>query len=313
MKVLFDTDIGSDIDDALALLLLLRIPEVELLGVTTVYGRVDTRAKIARKILDAAGRSIPVHVGLSEPFASPMKVWHAGTEGHGVLTEEEYSAPIDSSVIGQDAPGLIVELVEGNPHEVVIVCVGALTNLAAALRQQPELASIVKAVCFMGGGVVYPGTVFLPLGDSCQARSSHNVKCDVKAAQEVFGSGLPMTVVTNDVTTRLWWDGKPVEDLVNASEPADSVIVGTMLGVWLEYRSRVFEKTVTGTCPHDPLTVAEAVGEQFVTYAPGRMVIHDDASSTFAPGEEGPHRAGIGIARDRFIEWFSARLTGDLP
>ena len=75
MKILFDTDIGSDIDDALALLLLLRIPDVELIGVTTVYGCTDIRAKVAKKILDAAQRSVPVISGCGTPLGSPMPIW----------------------------------------------------------------------------------------------------------------------------------------------------------------------------------------------------------------------------------------------
>jgi len=130
--------------------------------------------------------------------------------------------------------------------------------------------------------------------------------------QEVFCSGLPMTVVTNDVTTEIWWDGKPVKDLMDASEPADSLVVGTMLRVWLDYRSVIFHEETTGTCPHDPLTVAEAVGERFVSFYRGSMVVHDDATTTFTPSEDGPHRAEIGIDGDRFLEWLSSKLTGDL-
>jgi purine nucleosidase len=70
MRILFDTDIGSDIDDALALLLLLRIPDADLVGLTTVYGCTDIRAKVAKKILQAACRPVPVVAGLGVPFKS---------------------------------------------------------------------------------------------------------------------------------------------------------------------------------------------------------------------------------------------------
>jgi purine nucleosidase len=100
-KILFDTDIGSDIDDALALLLLLRVPDVELVGLTTVYGCTDIRAKVAKKILDAAGCSAPVVAGHATPFESPMPVWHAGTEGDAVLTDLERTASLESMDIGR--------------------------------------------------------------------------------------------------------------------------------------------------------------------------------------------------------------------
>jgi len=89
MKALLDTDIGSDVDDALALLLLLRLNEPELVGLTTVYGDVRTRAKVARKILDAAEVDAPVHCGAGKPIRTNEAIWHSGTEGSGVLSRLE--------------------------------------------------------------------------------------------------------------------------------------------------------------------------------------------------------------------------------
>lgn len=310
MKILFDTDIGSDIDDALALLLLLRLQHVQLVGITTVYGNVDIRAKLAKKIVDAAGLNVPVVVGASTPVFSTMPVWHAGTEGVGVLSDEELTMPLEAMGITEGADQFIIEVVQEHGDELTVVCLGALTNLASALQRHPRIASRLSSVFFMGGGITYDRPVPDPIKDDCpyQADPSHNVRCDVQAAQEVFESGVPLTVLTNDVTTQLWWDGHPVQSLIDAPRSPEAKIVGKLLRVWLDYRSSMFEQRITGTCPHDPLTLAEAAGQSFVSYRPGKMTIHADAGTTFVPGRHGPHVAGIDVAPDEFIQWFSQRL-----
>ncbi len=311
MKILFDTDIGSDIDDALALLLLLRTPQVELIGVTTVYGCTDVRAKVAKKILDAAGRSTAVFAGLGTPFRSPFPFWHAGTEGVGVLSAEEMEAPPKTMGILEGAVDFMISAVEEHGDDLTILSLGALTNVAAALWQKPSLASRMGPLYFMGGGITFRNPIppTLTPHHVYRAIASHNVRCDVKAAQEVFSSGMPMTILTNDVTTRIWWDGSPVQMLLTSNAAPEAVLVGRLLGVWLAYRSRIFEQPVTGTCPHDPLTAAEATGSHFVEYCQGTMHVHDDATTSFVPDESGPHRAGITVDVDSFLDWFSQRMT----
>ena len=311
MKILFDTDIGSDIDDALALLLLLEIPRVELVGVTTVYGCTDIRAKVAKKILDAAGHPAPVIAGCCVPFESPLPVWHAGTEGKGILSDEEFAAPLAAMGIATGAEEFIIDEVERHGGNLTILCLGALTNLAAALRRQPSLKSRLGTVFFMGGGVTFrqPPPPVLEPGGWYMAEASHNVRCDVRAAQEVFCSGIPMTILTNDVTTRVWWDGPSVQRLIAATAPPEAIAVGRLLDVWLKYRSSIFGRRITGTCPHDPLTVAEATGSRYVSYARGTMEVNPDATTLFTDDEQGPHRAGLGIDAQSFLDWFSHRMS----
>jgi inosine-uridine nucleoside N-ribohydrolase len=109
----------------------------------------------------------------------------------------------------------------------------------------------VKEVFFMGGGVTYrsPLPVSLKAGTRYRTEPSHNVRCDVRAAQIVFHSALAINVLTNDVTTQLWWDGPAVQGLMQAVHPPEATLVGTLLKVWLNYRSHIFRQEVTGTCP----------------------------------------------------------------
>ena len=311
-KLLIDTDIGSDIDDALALLLALHLDEVEIVGVTTVYGQVDIRARVARRILWEAGVGTPVVSGLGTPMHSEMPVWHSGTEGQGLLSEDELTASLNDLGILDDAPAFITKQVLSSPGEVFLVSLGPLTNIAAALDKEPRLANVTRGLFFMGGGITYPA----PLPASLQsdaaysARPSHNVRCDVAAARLVFESNMPITVLTNDVTTRIWWDGTPVQQLMDSTSPPEVAAVGKLIRVWLDYRSKIFGKPVTGTCPHDALTVAEAAGEHFVEYVRGRMHVHRDATTTFVPDPAGRHRAGAGMDDEGFVQWMSPRILG---
>jgi inosine-uridine nucleoside N-ribohydrolase len=124
-----------------------------------------------------------------------------------------------------------------------------------------------------------------------------------------------MTILTNDVTTRIWWDGPSVQKLTATKSPPEAKVVGALLKVWLDFRSRIFGRSITGTCPHDPLTIAEATGSRFVTYSTGTMTVHDDATTSFVPNEGAPHRAAVRVDADDFLTWFSGKMTkdGDAP
>lgn len=311
MKLIFDTDIGSDIDDALALLLLLHLPNVELRGVTTVYGNTSIRAKIARRLLDAAGVDVQVHAGESAPLWSPRPIWHTGREGAGLLSADELSAPLNEFRVGDHAPQFIAAEVLAHPGEVSILALGALTNVARALETDPAVARQVQRIFFMGGGVTFrePVPSILERGRSYRAAPSHNVRCDVRAAQLVFGSSAPLTILTNDVTTQAWWDGLAVQPVVQAKAPPEVVMVGRLLRTWLEYRSELFGRPITGTCPHDALTVAECVRGGFVRYELGNMSVNADGSSEFVPDDAGRHHAGCHVKADEFLAWLTPRLV----
>ncbi len=307
VRILMDTDIGSDIDDALALLLLLHLADVELLGVTTVYGNVELRAKIARRILQAAIVNVPVHAGIGTPMSSPLPIWHSNLEGVGLLTDEEFAAPLSEFDLGTDAPSFIADQVMSAPGEMTLVCCGALSNVAAAIALNPAVTDAIGRLVFMGAGVAYPDPIFADR--DYEAEASHNVRCDVEAARRAVESPIEMTLVTNDVTTEVWWDGDSVQQLVTSQNPPETAAVGKLMDVWLKYRTSYLDCPITGTCPHDALTVAEAVyPRRFVGCCRGRVSIHRDASTTFVLDKKGPHRAAIRVDQDAFLSWLPARL-----
>lgn len=277
---------------------------------TTTYGKVGVRAKVARKILDAANVTVPVHAGAALPLASPEPIWHSGAEGRGVLEQREFDAPLEAFDIQTEADRFIEETVVAYPGEITLVALGALTNVAQAMSRRPEISQLVKACYFMGAGVTFrdPVPSQLEIGETYQAMPSHNVRCDVEAAQVVFSSSLPMRILTNDVTTALWWDGEPVQRLTQSTAPPENAVVGQLLRVWLDYRTGLFGTNISGTCLHDPLTLAEAVGHSFVDYTPGTIMCSRDGSTSCVPSPCGRHLAATSIDQDRFLEWFSQQI-----
>ncbi len=308
-QLFIDTDIGSDIDDALALLFALNMENADIVGITTSYGPTDIRAKIAWKIVEAAGREIPIAAGVREPMSSIIPVWLAGTEGLGVLTEAEFETPLHEFGISDDSTGLIIDCLEKSPERVTMVVLGALTNIAYVLREQPEIVDSIEELVFMGGGLIYPE----PLPEEIkpdtyyQSRHSHNVLCDIEAARQIIHVDIPIRIVTNDVTSQYWLEGESIQRF-HSAEKAHTKIVGTMLDVWLKYRSDMFSTDIKGTCPHDPFTIAVASGLVETESVRGDLSIDEVASTEFRYNESSNIELIIGEKGNEFLSLLSYTL-----
>src|SRR3954454_17398340 len=141
-RVVLDTDIGTDVDDLMALALLLGSPDVDLIGITTVYGDTRLRAQLTTRILSAANRSVPVHAGAGTTL-SGREVWWAGHEGalHHDLDTERYDS--------DEAVRFLVETVLGSPGEIDLIAIGPLTNIAHAIAEDPRFAASVRHLWIM--------------------------------------------------------------------------------------------------------------------------------------------------------------------
>ncbi|HEY8457858.1 MAG TPA: nucleoside hydrolase [Actinopolymorphaceae bacterium] len=228
--MILDTDIGTDVDDALALAMLFGAPDVDLLAVTTVYGNVAVRAQIARRLARLAGRdALAVVPGKSRPL-SGGEPWWAGFEGR-------LYADLECEAFAEDlkAPEFLVERVVAAPGEIDIVATGPLTNIAAALRADPRFASSVRMLYVMGGR--YDG----------EDPIEHNFRSDAVAAAEVFASGIPVTVVGLEVTTQVRIG--PDELATIAAAGALGRQLEAEVHQWWDYTGREWNH------PHDPLAV----------------------------------------------------------
>jgi purine nucleosidase len=183
-RVLIDTDPGTD--DALAILLALNSPELEIEALTVVAGNVTAEQGLenALKLVSLAGRAeIPVAIGAQTPLVQKLVT----AESHGANGLANISLPPAKS--GPDprfGPDLIIELVHKYPHELTLVPLGPLTNIALALVKDPAIAGLVKEVILMGGAIT---------GGNVDAVAEFNIYVDPEAASAVFNAGWPITMV----------------------------------------------------------------------------------------------------------------------
>jgi purine nucleosidase len=179
-----DTDIGTDVDDILALVMLARSSEFDLVGVTTVYGDTTLRARMVRRVLDPMGRAdVPIGIGASETLTNRPIFW-AGHEGDGMPDLE--NIPVVTSLTAAD---LLRRAAAEHAGQLDLFAIGPLTNVAAAIEADDAFASSLHHLYLMGGAF-------------WMDKPEHNIKSDPEAAEIVFRSGIPMTACGLDVTLR---------------------------------------------------------------------------------------------------------------
>jgi inosine-uridine nucleoside N-ribohydrolase len=195
-KVILDTDPG--VDDAMALLFLHRHPAIDLVGITTVFGNasIETTTRNALFLKRSWNIAAPVARGIGETL-NPDRThvgWPTGIHGDDGLGNIDVPAEIDLPLDPRPAHRFIIETVRANPGEVTLVAVGRMTNLARALRDDPEIAALVKAVVIMGGAFDVPGNI-TPAAEA-------NIHGDPEAADVVLTAPWPVTVIGLDVTMK---------------------------------------------------------------------------------------------------------------
>lgn len=294
--LLLDTDIGTDIDDVYALICAAISPEFDLKAVTTVNNDVVLRARIARRVLNLMGREdVPVIIGAGPSLTPDEHRGWGGYEGEGIdlssipVPETGNSANGGSAMEGTteggsakgkiengDAPRRIAEFAQqcyeaGAP---LTVCpIGAMTNLAIALREYPEQTRkigqiIAMAADFGGYGVA-------------NARTEHNIACDPVAAQVLLQSGLPITLVGLNVTKQTAMTLEELETLEAIGGPLAHAVAG-MHRVWFDHIHN------TRSPMHDALTLAQQIDSAILTFAPAYCSVgtqhHDLGKVTYLEG-----------------------------
>ena len=231
---ILDTDIGTDVDDILALVLLAQAPEMDLIGVTTVYGDTVLRARMVRHVLDQMGRSdISIGIGASETLTR-RPVWWAGHEGQGIPDLDRVE--VDESIT---ATGLLRRAAMEHRGNLDLFAIGPLTNVAEAIVADNSFAASLHHLYIMGGAF-------------WMERPEHNVKCDPEAADIVFRSGIPMTVCGLDVTKRVWLRESGVSQIGEAAGSIGPMLQDQIRRWW------AFTGANEST-PHDPLAILPAL------------------------------------------------------
>jgi uridine nucleosidase len=219
-KIIIDTDPG--VDDAMAIFLALRSPELELVGLTTVFGNsnVDATTRNALNLLHVAGRTdIPVARGAGRPLVNPPGPTGEWVHGEDAMGNIGWTTVLDPALKPVDVPAarFIVDTIMANPGEITLVPIGPLTNLALALQLEPRIATHVREIVMMGGSALAPGNVS-PLAEA-------NVHNDPHAASVVFSADWPITMAGLDVTESIPMDDAHFGALATSSDPLGLFIV----------------------------------------------------------------------------------------
>jgi uridine nucleosidase len=239
----------------MALLLALRSPEIEVLGVTTVFGNTDVEAttRNALNLLDFAGRTdIPVAKGAAQPLVKPpgpTAEYVHGDDAMGNIGWTRVNNPAQHAV-DRSAAQFIAGTVMAHPGRVTLVGVGPLTNLALALQQEPSIAQAVREVVIMGGNVLAPGNVS-PFAEA-------NIHSDPHAAAALFNAGWHVTMVGLDVTQATHMDDGYIRDLARSGDPF-GVFVSRIVPFYQQFHREWHGYEHGAMDTHDPSAVAYVI------------------------------------------------------
>lgn len=288
MKVILDTDIGTDIDDAWALAFVIAHRNFEPLGITITDGATPARAKVACKLLHLTGRGdLPVAVGRPDNRDDRIDYQFSWAE------DFEGKKPIK-----QSAADFIVEKAKRYPGEVTLIAVGPLQNVADALRKEPNLGKYLKRVVLMSGSIY--GTANQPATPIAE----FNVRVAIADAQLVYSAGLPLTIVPLDATTHVVLKDEEREQVRRHHTPL-TISLEALYRLWL--RGPQSRMTL-----HDQLAVAETASpDTFFHKKETLPLVVDDKGFTRIDRERGkPVVVCFEPKRDEFMQYYIGRLVG---
>ena len=252
-----DTDIGTDVDDLLAIAMILGSPELDLTAVTTVYGDVELRARIVAKAFSAAGRPAPsIAPGRSET-RSGRPVWWPGHEGSTI-------ADLDTQVYSTDRDA-IDELAASE----TIVAIAPLTNIADAVETS---ANSIRRIVMMGG-------------EFASALVEHNIKCDIAAADALFRSNVEVVAVGLEQTQRIRYTATELDRVADAG-PLGRLLDAETRRFW-EFTNEEFN------VPHDAIAALFLATPQLFEVSRGRVTVELGGAAAgrtrFDADPNGPH------------------------
>jgi purine nucleosidase len=322
-RVIIDTDPGTD--DALAILMALNSPEVKVEAVTVVAGNVPAERGLenALKLVSLAARtSVPVAGGAQRPLVQQLIT--AESHGRDGLANIGLPAP-RSSPDPRFGPDLIIELLHRYPHEITLVPLGPLTNIALALRKDPAIAGLAKEVVLMGGAIT---------GGNVDAVAEFNVYVDPEAAQIVFNAGWRLTMIGLELGRKALFSRDYLAQLTKTPGSPSEFAAAV-----LEHHLNLAEKYgLKGAPLYDPTAMAAVIDPTLIT----TQLMHIDVElrGEFTRGEtvanrqnalnrkvaEGDHlvfmgteplvpntHVAIDIERDRFLRLLIGRLGQSTP
>ena len=304
-RIIIDTDPG--VDDALAFLLALASPEIQLEALTITQGNVTVEkgARNALAVLELLNAShIPVAQGTSLPMVGPLLAsddFHGGSGlGDAKLPEPKINP------VRQHAIDYLIERFLAEPGEISLFAIGPLTNVALAIRKEPRFASAVKEMVIMGGAIREGGNM--------TPQAEFNIYADPHAAHVVFHSGIPITLIPLDVTHKCMLYAEQIKELGQQNSP----IVRFLIDSTAVYINFTESKTgVKGCALHDPLTLATVIAPELLTLEEHFVDVDISSGpsmgSTFADfyhstGKPVNMKVALDVRGEEFVELFLHRI-----
>ena len=292
VKILLDTDIGSDIDDAVCLAYLLANPACELMGITTVSGEAQKRAQLASALCKVADQNVPIFPGAEEPLLVPQKQTHAPQAA--VL----HKWPHDVSFPKGQALSFLAETIRAHPNEIVLLTIGPLTNIALLFAMDPELPKLLKGLVMMCG-------VFTNQLAGVGPRE-WNALLDPHATAMVYRHSVPVhRSIGLDVTRQVVMDANEVRTRFQSDLLLRPVL--DLAQVWFQEREWLTF--------HDPLAAATIFDDQICRFERGTVEVELlskklKGMTHWTPQPSGKHDVALSVDAERFFNhFFSQRFA----
>jgi purine nucleosidase len=287
-KVVLDTDIGTDIDDAWALGYALKSPSFELLGVSVSDGDTAQRARLVCKLLNRLGRTdVPVAVGRQTPAVPRDRI------DYQFAWAEDFR---DYKPIAAPAVAFLDDVIRRNPNEVTLIAVGPLHNIGDLVRLHPDVVPLVKRVVLMSGSIGANAFSSTPVPE-------WNVRLAIPEAQAVYAASWPLTIVPLDSTTYVRLEDQERENLRKSGTPL-VVALETLLRLWTD-------RPASRMTLHDQLALAEAQdpGRFFGRCEPMPLRVDGDGFTRVDKAGGRPVTVCLEPKRDQFMSHFLAQLA----
>ncbi|HEX6496513.1 MAG TPA: nucleoside hydrolase [Acidobacteriaceae bacterium] len=285
-KIILDTDIGDDIDDAYALTLALHSPEFEILGVTTAWGDTALRARLAGRLLSVnGGKNIPVTSGIPTQSKTNFSQRAWATAG-----------PASSH---SNAVDFLLSEAKRYPHQVTLIAIGPLTNIGAAIDRDPSAFRLLNRVVLMGGSVHCgygdPRAVPAP-----PPQPEYNIAMDPSAARKLLASGVPVFMMPLDSTQWKLEDSKLAQVAAQSTPATDALLVLTT-----EWQLATHQHTPT---LFDAMAVTYALRPDICPTTPLRLQVNDAGFTRVVEGQSNAH-ACLKANGDAFFQLLLPRLS----
>jgi inosine-uridine nucleoside N-ribohydrolase len=290
MKLILDTDIGSDIDDAVCLAYLLAHPECELLGVTTVSGQPVERAKLVSALCIEAGKNVPVYPGAERPFLVPQNQGHSPQSSMLDKWKHEKNFPQGQAI------EFLRHTIRANPGEVTLLAIGPMTNIGMLFTLGPEIPSLLKQLVMMVGVFTNQLAGVGPL--------EWNAICDPHACAMVYNA--PVKVhrsIGLDVTMQVQMDAAEVRQRFQRG----------LLRPVLDFAEVWFRERPTIVF-HDPLAAVTVFDDTICSFERGNVEVELLSSRTkgmthWTPNPQGKHEVALTVDKERFFAEYFGKVA----